>query len=82
MSDPNAVPLIDEVYDKYSFSAIPMMGKWVTGDGAPYQYLVESIRRFPDQEKFKRMIAEAGFGNVSYRNLTGGVAALHSGWRL
>ena len=77
-----AVPLIDEVYDKYSFSAIPMMGKWVTGDGAPYQYLVESIRRFPDQEKFKRMIAEAGFGNVSYRNLTGGVAALHSGWRL
>lgn len=77
-----AVPLIDQVYDTYSFSAIPAMGKWVTGDGAPYQYLVESIRRFPDQEKFKRMIADAGFGNVSYRNLVGGVAALHSGWRL
>ena len=58
------------------------MGEWVTGDGAPYRYLVESIRRFPDQETFKRMIAQAGFGQVSYRNLTGGVAALHSGWRL
>jgi demethylmenaquinone methyltransferase/2-methoxy-6-polyprenyl-1,4-benzoquinol methylase len=77
-----AVPLIDQVYDKYSFAAIPAMGKWVTGDAAPYQYLVESIRRFPPQEDFKRMIGQAGFGNVSYRNLTGGVAALHSGWRL
>lgn len=77
-----AVPGIDDIYEAYSFAAIPRMGKWVTGDDAPYQYLVESIRRFPDQETFKRMIGEAGFGNVSYRNLTGGVAALHSGWRL
>ena len=77
-----AVPGLEEIYNAYSFAAIPRMGEWVTGDGAPYQYLVESIRRFPDQETFKRMIAQAGFGQVSYRNLTGGVAALHSGWRL
>ena len=76
------VPGMDSVYDAYSFAAIPRMGKWVTGDNAPYQYLVESIRRFPDQNKFQRMISDAGFANVSYRNLTGGVAALHSGWRL
>ena len=77
-----SVPGIDDIYDRYSFAAIPRIGRWVTGDGAPYQYLVESIRRFPDQDRFKSMISEAGFGNVSYRNLTGGVAALHSGWRL
>lgn len=76
------VPLLDKVYDSYSFAAIPTMGKWVTGDGDPYQYLVESIRRFPDQETFKRMIEEAGFARASYRNLTGGIAAIHSGWRL
>jgi demethylmenaquinone methyltransferase/2-methoxy-6-polyprenyl-1,4-benzoquinol methylase len=76
------VPLLDKVYDSYSFAAIPRIGKWVTGDGDPYQYLVESIRRFPDQETFKRMIEEAGFARASYRNLTGGVAAIHSGWRL
>lgn len=77
-----SVPGVDSIYDAYSFAAIPRMGEWVTGDGAPYQYLVESIRCFPDQETFKRMIVDAGFGRVSYRNLTGGVAALHSGWRL
>jgi demethylmenaquinone methyltransferase/2-methoxy-6-polyprenyl-1,4-benzoquinol methylase len=77
-----AMPGLEEIYNAYSFAAIPRMGEWVTGDGTPYQYLVESIRRFPDQETFKRMIAAAGFGNTSYRNLTGGVAALHSGWRL
>ncbi|MFN4353789.1 bifunctional demethylmenaquinone methyltransferase/2-methoxy-6-polyprenyl-1,4-benzoquinol methylase UbiE [Parvibaculum sp.] len=76
------LPGVDDIYDAYSFAAIPRMGEWVTGDGAPYQYLVESIRRFPDQDTFKRMIEEAGFGRVNYRNLTGGVAALHSGWRL
>ena len=77
-----AVPGLEDIYNAYSFAAIPRMGEWVTGDGAPYQYLVESIRRFPEQETFKQMIAAAGFGNTSYRNLTGGVAALHSGWRL
>jgi demethylmenaquinone methyltransferase/2-methoxy-6-polyprenyl-1,4-benzoquinol methylase len=53
----------------------------VMGDGEPYQYLVESIRKFPKQEVFKSMISEAGFSRASYRNLTGGIAALHSGWR-
>lgn len=77
-----AVPGLDAIYDAYSFSAIPKIGQWVTGDGDPYQYLVESIRKFPPQEKFKAMIEAAGFARVSYRNLTGGVAAIHSGWRL
>jgi demethylmenaquinone methyltransferase/2-methoxy-6-polyprenyl-1,4-benzoquinol methylase len=54
----------------------------VTGDGAPYRYLVESIRTFPNQEAFKTMIVAAGFQRVKYRNLTAGVVAIHSGWRL
>ena len=77
-----AVPGLDAIYDTYSFGAIPQIGKWVTGDGEPYQYLVESIRRFPPQERFKSMIEAAGFARVQYRNLTGGIAAMHSGWRL
>jgi len=67
---------------RYSFNVIPPIGQAVTGDRDSYQYLVESIRRFPDQERFAAMIREAGFGQVKYRNLTMGVAALHSGWRL
>jgi demethylmenaquinone methyltransferase/2-methoxy-6-polyprenyl-1,4-benzoquinol methylase len=70
------------LYDRYSFNVIPAMGKAVTGDHDSYQYLVESIRRFPDQEAFAGMIRGADFGQVKYRNLTMGVAALHSGWRL
>jgi demethylmenaquinone methyltransferase/2-methoxy-6-polyprenyl-1,4-benzoquinol methylase len=58
------------------------MGEAVTGDRDSYQYLVESIRRFPDQESFLRLIREAGFSRASFRNLTLGVAALHSGWKL
>ena len=58
------------------------MGQMVTGDRASYQYLVESIRKFPDQESFAVMIRQAGFAQVSYRNLTMGVAALHSGWKI
>jgi demethylmenaquinone methyltransferase/2-methoxy-6-polyprenyl-1,4-benzoquinol methylase len=69
-------------YDAYSFSVIPRMGQLVTGDRASYQYLVESIRRFPDQDRFARMIGEAGFRRAGYTNLTGGVAALHHGWAL
>ncbi len=69
-------------YDKYSFNVIPPLGRAVTGDRDSYQYLVESIRRFPNQERFAAMIREAGFGQVKYRDLTMGVAALHSGWRL
>jgi demethylmenaquinone methyltransferase/2-methoxy-6-polyprenyl-1,4-benzoquinol methylase len=70
------------LYDRYSFNVIPPMGQAVTGDRDSYQYLVESIRRFPEQERFAEMIRAAGFAQVKYRNLTMGVAALHSGWRL
>ena len=69
-------------YDKYSFGVIPAMGKAVTGDRASYQYLVESIRKFPDQDSFAAMIRAAGFSQVKYRNLTMGIAALHSGWKV
>ncbi|QDL93508.1 bifunctional demethylmenaquinone methyltransferase/2-methoxy-6-polyprenyl-1,4-benzoquinol methylase UbiE [Paroceanicella profunda] len=70
------------LYDRYSFNAIPAMGQAITGDRDSYQYLVESIRRFPDQESFATLIREAGFGQVRYRNLSMGIAALHSGWKL
>ena len=74
--------LMQKVYDWYSFNIIPPMGKVVTGDRDSYQYLVESIRQFPDQERFATMIREAGFGQVKYRNMTMGIAALHSGWKI
>ena len=70
------------LYDRYSFGVIPALGQAVTGDRASYQYLVESIRQFPDQESFAAMIRDAGFSQVKYRNLTLGVAALHSGWKV
>lgn len=74
--------LMQKAYDLYSFNVIPVMGQVVTGDRDSYQYLVESIRKFPDQETFAGMIRQAGFGQVKYRNMTMGVAALHSGWKL
>jgi len=73
---------MDRAYDAYSFAVIPRMGQMIANDRASYQYLVESIRKFPDQERFAGMIRDAGFGQVKYRNMTGGVAALHSGWKL
>jgi demethylmenaquinone methyltransferase/2-methoxy-6-polyprenyl-1,4-benzoquinol methylase len=76
------MPLLDRLYDAYSFSAIPALGRLVAGDAESYRYLVESIRRFRDQDCFAGMIQEAGFERVRYRNLTGGIAAIHSGWRL
>lgn len=76
------VPVLDQIYDLYSFNAIPAMGRIIAGESEPYQYLVESIRKFPEQDVFADMIRDAGFEQVRYRNLTGGVAALHSGWRL
>ena len=76
------LPLLDKVYDAWSFNAIPKFGKAITGDAEPYQYLVESIRKFPNQENFAAMIRGAGFSRVSYTNYTGGIAALHSGWKL
>ncbi len=76
------VPGLKALYDLYSFTAIPAVGKVVTGDGAAYRYLVESIRTFPDAKKFAAMIEAAGFRQVTHRVLTGGVVAIHSGWRI
>lgn len=73
------VPIFKELYDLYSFSVIPALGELVAGDRESYQYLVESIRRFPPQEKFAAMIADAGFQKVECENLVGGVVAIHSG---
>ena len=76
------VPLVQKAYDLYSFNIIPAMGKMIANDRDSYQYLVESIRKFPNQETFLNMIRGAGFENVSYRNLSLGIAALHSGWKI
>ena len=76
------VPLGQWFYDLYSFNLIPKMGEIITNDRASYQYLVESIRKFPDQETFLSMIKSAGFENTKYRNLTLGIACLHSGWKI
>ena len=75
-------PTAARAYDAYSRAVIPRMGQAITGDRESYAYLIESIRRFPNQEAFAAMIGEAGFGQVRWRNMTGGVAALHSGWKL
>ncbi|WP_424974817.1 bifunctional demethylmenaquinone methyltransferase/2-methoxy-6-polyprenyl-1,4-benzoquinol methylase UbiE [Dinoroseobacter sp. S124A] len=75
-------PGLQKAYDLYSFNVIPPMGQMVANDRDSYQYLVESIRRFPDQETFADMIRGAGFEQVKYRNLSFGIAALHSGWKL
>ena len=74
--------LLEHAYDAWSFQAIPRIGKWVTGDGEPYSYLVESIRKFPNQHRFADMVRQAGFERVTWRDYSGGVAALHSGWKL
>ena len=69
-------------YDRYSFNVIPVMGQIIANDRDSYQYLVESIRNFPDQDTFLGMVRTAGFGNAKYRNLTMGIACLHSGWKI
>jgi demethylmenaquinone methyltransferase / 2-methoxy-6-polyprenyl-1,4-benzoquinol methylase len=76
------VPILDRIYDFHSFEVIPRLGKLTAGSAEPYQYLVESIRKFPKQEAFAGMIRDAGFARVSYRNVTGGIAAMHSGWKI
>ncbi|MHA1554096.1 MAG: bifunctional demethylmenaquinone methyltransferase/2-methoxy-6-polyprenyl-1,4-benzoquinol methylase UbiE [Alphaproteobacteria bacterium] len=76
------VALLDRLYEFLSFNVIPQLGSMVVGDAAPYQYLVESIRRFPNQARFAAMIEAAGFERVTFRNLTGGIAAMHSGWKI
>jgi demethylmenaquinone methyltransferase/2-methoxy-6-polyprenyl-1,4-benzoquinol methylase len=76
------VPGIDALYELYSFNLIPAIGRAVTGDREAYQYLVESIRNFPKPKAFAGMIEAAGFRRVSFTPMTGGVVALHSGWKL
>lgn len=73
---------LQKLYDLYSFNVIPRMGKLIAGDFDSYQYLVESIRNFPDQETFLNMVRTAGFENAKHRNLSMGIAALHSGWKI
>jgi demethylmenaquinone methyltransferase/2-methoxy-6-polyprenyl-1,4-benzoquinol methylase len=75
-------PAMQWAYDRYSFNVIPPMGKLIANDADSYQYLVESIRKFPDQDTFLQMIRDAGFENAKYRNLSMGIACLHSGWKL
>jgi demethylmenaquinone methyltransferase/2-methoxy-6-polyprenyl-1,4-benzoquinol methylase len=76
------LPLLDRLYDTYSFSVLPKLGQLVAGDADSYQYLAESIRQFPNQDAYVQRIAQAGLRNVEYRNLSGGIAALHSAWRI
>ena len=76
------VPGLEAAYDFYSFNVIPALGRAVTGDAEAYRYLVESIRRFPKPPAFAEMMREAGFRQVIWQSLTGGIVALHSGWRL
>jgi demethylmenaquinone methyltransferase / 2-methoxy-6-polyprenyl-1,4-benzoquinol methylase len=76
------LPLLGQIYDTYSFNVVPLLGRFVAKDEASYRYLVESIRRFPDQPAFAALIREAGFEQVRWRNLSAGIAAVHSGWRL
>ncbi|MDR3478187.1 MAG: bifunctional demethylmenaquinone methyltransferase/2-methoxy-6-polyprenyl-1,4-benzoquinol methylase UbiE [Gammaproteobacteria bacterium] len=75
------IPLLNTIYDKYSFNVIPKLGEWICGDAASYQYLVESIRMHPNQETLKSMMVQAGFEDVVYHNLTGGIVALHKGFK-
>ena len=76
------VPGLDALYDLYSFNVIPALGRAVAGDAEAYRYLVESIRRFPRPDAFAEMMRAAGFARASFQRMTGGIVALHSGWRL
>jgi len=73
---------LKKLYDLYSLNIVPKLGRFVTGDEDSYRYLVESIRKFPDQEEFLRMIDTSGFKQTKFRNLTFGVVAIHSGWKV
>jgi len=75
-------PGLDILYDRYSFSVLPRLGRMIARDGEAYRYLAESIRRFPAQKPFAKMIEAASFAQVKFRNLSGGIAAMHSGWKL
>ena len=73
---------LNKIYDAFSFNLVPRLGKFIVNDAESYQYLIESIRKFPSQEKLANLVAEAGFRQVKYRNLTQGVVAMHSGWKI
>ncbi len=77
-----ALPALEKIYDAYSFKILPMLGSKIAGDREAYQYLAESIRQFPAQDAFAHMIDQAGFSQTSYLNLSGGIAAIHSAWRI
>ena len=76
------LPGLGPVYDLYSFRVLPMLGRAVAGDADSYRYLAESIRKHPDQDTLANMLGDAGFGGTGYHNLTGGIVALHFGYRL
>ncbi|MBM3608836.1 MAG: bifunctional demethylmenaquinone methyltransferase/2-methoxy-6-polyprenyl-1,4-benzoquinol methylase UbiE [Alphaproteobacteria bacterium] len=76
------IPGLDAIYRNYSFTVIPAVGRAVTGDGQPYRYLVESIAEFPGPDDFRTMVAAAGFRRASFTRLSGGITAIHSGWKL
>ncbi len=73
---------LNKIYDAFSFNVVPTLGKLIANDAESYKYLIESIRKFPSQEKLASLVSEAGFRQVKYRNLTQGVVAMHSGWKL
>ena len=73
---------LNKIYDAFSFNLVPRLGKLIANDAESYQYLIESIRKFPSQETLANLVAEAGFRQVKYRNLTQGVVAMHSGWKI
>ncbi|KEI35303.1 ubiquinone/menaquinone biosynthesis methyltransferase UbiE [Francisella sp. W12-1067] len=75
------IPMLAKVYDEYSFKALPFLGKIITQDADSYKYLAESIRKHPDQETLKQMMLAAGFDSVEYQNMTGGIVALHTGYK-
>jgi len=76
------VPIFKQIYDNYSFNVIPILGQLLASDRDSYQYLVESIRKFPKQAEFAWMIEEAGFKIVTYQNFTGGIVTVHSGYKI
>ncbi|GJE55775.1 MULTISPECIES: bifunctional demethylmenaquinone methyltransferase/2-methoxy-6-polyprenyl-1,4-benzoquinol methylase UbiE [Methylobacterium] len=76
------LPILEKIYDAYSFHVIPRIGERVAGDRESYRYLVESIRKFPSPGRFAAMIEEAGFSRVTHRVLSGGIVAIHSGWKV
>ena len=77
-----ALPGLQRLYDAYSFRVIPRLGALLAGDRAAYIYLVESIRRFPDQHRFAAMLEAAGLARIEHRDLSGGIVAMHSGWKI